>query len=58
MTYEIDNLEIDSISEWIKKIEKICQKQKRKKLSKSRKEYDHVIELTQETISSFSLILT
>ena len=46
MTCKIDNLEIDSIPEWMKEIEKICQKQERKELSESRGEYDHTIELT------------
>ena len=46
MTYEIDNLETNSIPKWMKEIGKICQKQKKKELSKSKEEYDHVIKLT------------
>ena len=58
MTYEIDNLKINSISEWMKEIEKVCQELKREELPKNKEEYDHVIELIQETILSSSLILT
>ena len=46
MTYEINNLKINLISEWMKEIEEICQEQERKKLLENRREYDYVIELT------------
>ena len=46
MTYEINNLKTNSISKWMKEIKEICQKQKEKRLSESREEYDHVIKLT------------
>ena len=46
MTYEIDNLETDLISEWMKEIKEICQEREREKLLESKKEYDHVIKLT------------
>ena len=42
----------------MKEIEKICQEQEEKRLSKNKREYDHVIKLMQKMISSFSLILT
>ena len=58
MTFELDELDVGPIPEWIKKIEVIFQKFRKKELSKNRKEYDHAIELIQETISPLPLILT
>ena len=45
MTFELNELDIDPVSEWIKKIKKIFQESEKKRLSKSKKEYDHVIKL-------------
>ena len=58
MIYEINNLKTSSIPEWMRKVKKVCQKQERDNLLENKEEYDHTIELTQETISSSSLILT
>ena len=58
MTFELDELDIDFISGWIKKVEEIFQKSEKKRLLESRREYDHVIEFIQETIFSSSLIPT
>ena len=58
MTFELDELNTGLISEWMKKVEEIFQKLKEEKLPKNRREYDHVIELTQEIIFSSPLILT
>ena len=58
ITYEINNMETSPIPEWIKEVEDICQEKKRKKLLKSRREYDHAIELIQKTIPPSLLILT
>ena len=45
MTFELNELNIDFISEWIKKVEEIFQESKKKRLSENKREYDHVIEL-------------
>ena len=58
ITYEINNLKTSPIPEWMKEVEKVCQEQERKELPESKREYDHAIELIQETISSFLLIST
>ena len=46
MTCEFNKLKVNSIPEWMKEIEKICQEQEERKLLENREKYDHVIELT------------
>ena len=58
MTCELSGLKTNPIPGWMKEVEEICQEQEKRELPESRGEFDHVIELTQETISSSSLILT
>ena len=45
MTFELDELDVGPIPEWMKEVKEIFRDSKERKLPESRGEYDYVIEL-------------
>ena len=58
MTFELDEIDVDLVPEWMKKMKEIFQELEKERLPKNRREYDYTIELTQKVIFSSLLIST